>query len=52
VASAKGTILITLQESDDVLRGTAWLPVNQTGSDVRELIDAQSAVTDVKIEKV
>jgi formylmethanofuran dehydrogenase subunit D len=52
VTSAKGTILITLQESDDVLRGTAWLPVNQTGSDVRELIDAQSAVTDVKIEKV
>ena len=52
VTSAKGTILITLQESDDVLRGTAWLPVNQTGSDVRELIEAQSAVTDVKIEKV
>ena len=52
VTSAKGSILITLQESEEVLRGTAWLPVNQTGADVRELIDAQAVVTDVKIEKV
>ena len=52
MTSAKGSILITLQESEDVLRGTAWLPVNQTGADVRELIDAQAVVTDVKIEKV
>ena len=45
-------MLVTLHESDDVVRGTAWLPVNQTGADVRELIDARAAVTDVKIEKV
>ena len=52
VTSSKASVLVTLHESDDVVRGTAWLPVNQTGADVRELIDARAAVTDVKIEKV
>ncbi|MFM9137894.1 MAG: molybdopterin oxidoreductase family protein, partial [Actinomycetota bacterium] len=52
VTSSKASVLVALHESDDVVRGTAWLPVNQTGADVRELIDARAAVTDVKIEKV
>ena len=34
------------------MRGTAWVSFNQLGSDVRELVDADSDVVDVKIERV
>jgi hypothetical protein len=35
-----------------VMRGTAWVRFNQPGADVRELIDVDSDVVDVKIERV
>ena len=35
-----------------VLRGTAWVPFNQPGPNVGELIDCFAAVNDVRIENV
>jgi len=52
VTSHRGTIAMPLQESVDVLRGTAWLPINLGGSDVRELLDVTKDVIDLKIEKM
>jgi NADH-quinone oxidoreductase subunit G len=52
VTSQRGTIVMPLQESVDVLRGTAWLPINLGGSDVRELLDVTKDVIDLKIEKM
>ena len=33
-----------------VPRGTAWVPFNQPGANIGELIDSTVAVTDVRIE--
>ena len=33
-----------------VLRGTAWVPFNQTGPNVGELIDCTAPINDVRIE--
>jgi NADH-quinone oxidoreductase subunit G len=52
VTSQRGTVVLPLQESVDVLRGTAWLPINLAGSDVRELLDVTKDVIDLKIEKM
>jgi formylmethanofuran dehydrogenase subunit D len=52
VTSQRSTIVLPLQESVDVLRGTAWLPMNLGGSDVRELLDVTKDVIDLKIEKM
>jgi hypothetical protein len=43
---------LPLQESVYVLRGTAWLPINLSGSDARELLDVTKDVIDLKIEKL
>lgn len=50
VTSDRATLVLALQESLDVMVGTAWIPFNQPGADVRELIDLQADVCDVRIE--
>jgi len=52
VTSQRATLVLPLQESVDVLRGTAWLPINLSGSDARELLDVTKDVIDLKIEKM
>ncbi len=52
VTSQRATLVLPLQESVDVLRGTAWLPINLSGSDARELLDVTKDVIDLKIEKI
>jgi len=52
VTSQRATLVLPLQESVDVLRGTAWLPMNLLGADVRELLDYSKDVIDLKIEKI
>ena len=52
VTSQRATLVLPLQESVDVLRGTAWLPINLSGSDARELLDVTKDVIDLKIEKL
>jgi hypothetical protein len=35
-----------------VVRGTVWIPFNQPGGNVGELIDYSAPVTDVRIENL
>lgn len=52
IISAKATVIMRVEADPSVLRGTVWVPFNQPGSSVGELIDATSAVTDVRIENL
>jgi hypothetical protein len=35
---------------DSVVRGSAWVPFNQPGPSIGELIDSADVVTDVRVE--
>ena len=52
VISTKATAVLPVTTSEDVLRGTAWLPFNQPGNDAREIFDARAGIVDVRIEKL
>lgn len=52
VIGEKATVVLPVSTSEDVLRGTAWLPFNQPGNDARELFDVNATVVDVRIEKL
>ena len=54
ITGVRGSITLPLHINDDVPRGTLLVPYNHVSSgpstDIRELIDASAAVTDVRIE--
>ncbi|MFM2077163.1 MAG: NADH-quinone oxidoreductase subunit, partial [Actinomycetota bacterium] len=50
VSSTRTTVVFRAVADPSVLRGTAWVPFNQPGPNVGELIDCFSAVNDVRIE--
>jgi predicted molibdopterin-dependent oxidoreductase YjgC len=50
VASTRTSIVLRAVADDTVLRGTAWVPFNQPGPNVGDLIDCFAAVNDVRIE--
>ena len=52
VIGEKATVVLPVSTSEDVLRGTAWLPFNQPGNDAREMFDVNTTVIDVRIEKL
>jgi NADH-quinone oxidoreductase subunit G len=52
VISTKATAVLPVTASEDVLRGTAWLPFNQPGNDAREIFDVHADIVDVRIEKL
>ena len=52
VIGPRATVILTATADDTVLRGTAWVPFNQPGSSIAELIDGSAAVTDVRIERM
>jgi NADH-quinone oxidoreductase subunit G len=52
VISTKSTVVLPVTTSEDVLRGTAWLPFNQPGNDGREIFDVHADIVDVRIEKL
>ena len=52
VISARGTVVLPLVANPSVPRGTAWVPFNQPGADIREVIDSTAPVTDVRIERL
>jgi anaerobic selenocysteine-containing dehydrogenase len=52
LSSARAGIVVTIQPDPSVLRGTVWLPFNQPGGTVGELIDSSASVTDVRIENL
>ncbi len=50
---AEGTnIVIVIKGHNGVHRGTAWLPFNHTGVDIRPLLNVSSDVVDVRIEPI
>jgi predicted molibdopterin-dependent oxidoreductase YjgC len=52
VVSARGSVVLPLVANPAVPRGTVWAPFNQTGADIREVIDSTVPVTDVRIERL
>ena len=52
VSSNSGAIALPVRGSSAVVRGTAFVPFNLAGADVRELIRHDQAVTDVRIEGI
>lgn len=50
VIGDRTSIVMKVQSDPSVQRGTAWVPFNQSGPDVGELIDAGRAVNDVRVE--
>jgi NADH-quinone oxidoreductase subunit G len=52
LSSARATIVATVKPDTSVRRGTVWIPFNQPGGTVGELIDCTAAITDVRIENL
>ena len=50
--SATGSVVMPLVADDTVQRGTIWAPFNQAGADITEIVDADAAVTDVRVERL
>ena len=52
VSGARTSVIMTLATDDSVVRGTAWVPWNQPGGNVGELIDSSALVNDVRVENI
>ena len=52
VSNAHSSLVLPVVASESVPRGTAVVPFNQPGADVRELIRRGEPVTDVRIESI
>ena len=52
VSSPKASLVLRVEPDPSVLRGTVWVPFNQPGANVGELIDCTAAVTDVRVENL
>jgi predicted molibdopterin-dependent oxidoreductase YjgC len=52
LSSARASIVVEVHPDATVRRGTVWVPFNQPGGTVGELIDCGAPVTDVRIENL
>jgi predicted molibdopterin-dependent oxidoreductase YjgC len=52
VSSAKGSLVVPAVADPGLQRGLVWMPFNQPGGAVSELLDAASPVLDVRVEVV
>ncbi len=52
VIGARSATVLTLAASTAVPRGLAWVPFNQPGGAISEVIDLDTTVTDVRIERL
>ena len=52
VSSPRASLVLRVEPDHSVLRGTVWVPFNQPGATVGELIDCTAAVTDVRVENL
>jgi NADH-quinone oxidoreductase subunit G len=52
VSNAHSSIVLPVHVSDHIPRGTAFVPFNQPGADIRELIRRSDDVVDVRIESM
>jgi NADH-quinone oxidoreductase subunit G len=50
VTSKRASMVFKVVADDSVVRGSAWVPFNQPGPSIGELIDAADVVTDVRVE--
>jgi NADH-quinone oxidoreductase subunit G len=50
VTSKRASMVFTVVADDTVVRGSAWVPFNQPGPSIGELIDSNEVVTDVRVE--
>jgi len=48
----RGAVVLALVADETVQRGTVWVPFNQEGPDVTDLVDADAPVTDLRIERL
>jgi len=52
VSNSHSSIVLPVHVSDHIPRGTAFVPFNQPGADIRELIRRSDDVVDVRIESM
>jgi len=52
VSTSRTSIVLPVRADPGVLKGTAWVPFNLPGADVRELLGADQPVTDVRVENL
>ena len=50
VTSKRASMVFSVVADRTVVRGTAWVPFNQPGPSISELIDSNDVVTDVRVE--
>ncbi len=50
VTSRRASMVFKIVADDAVVRGSAWVPFNQPGPSIGELIDSTEVVTDVRVE--
>jgi NADH-quinone oxidoreductase subunit G len=50
VISKRASMVFKVVADESVVRGSAWVPFNQPGPNIGELIDASAPVTDVRVE--
>jgi NADH-quinone oxidoreductase subunit G len=50
VTSKRASMVFKVVADESVVRGSAWVPFNQPGPNIGELIDSTEAVTDVRVE--
>jgi NADH-quinone oxidoreductase subunit G len=52
LATDRTSVVLDVQPDPLVPRGAAWVPFNQPGSALSDLLDSESAVVDVKVERL
>lgn len=52
VSNGRGSVVLKVDTDPHVLRGTAWVPFNHSGSGIGDLIDCFADVNDVRIENL
>ncbi|MGZ4671431.1 MAG: NADH-quinone oxidoreductase subunit NuoG [Ilumatobacteraceae bacterium] len=50
VTSKRASMVFKVVADESVVRGSAWVPFNQPGPNIGELIDSSEPVTDVRVE--
>jgi NADH-quinone oxidoreductase subunit G len=52
ISSPRTSVVLPVTADDGVVRGTVWAPFDQPGADIRELIDINAPVIDVRVERL
>ncbi len=52
VSTSRTSIVLPVRVDPGITKGTVWVPFNQAGADIRELISADQPVVDVRVENL